>query len=127
MPIAAGSQDIRSKVLAAVDKAFAEPVRFSFMREGQVDPSRAPIEIKAPLRVGGGKETNIAGGFAQDWRSRLAAGKAELSIDADAYTGPAIKKGDKVRALSRRSQPWFEVLRVDDRGENRLVLELGEV
>ena len=54
------------------------------------------------------------------------AGKGELHIDRATYTGPPVRPGDAVQALSRPGRPWFEVLRVDDRGETRLVLELGE-
>ncbi|MFC5039201.1 hypothetical protein [Tianweitania sediminis] len=104
-----------------------EIVRLSFLKSGQVDATRPAIEIEAILRVGGGEETNVSGGYASTWRTQLAAGKAELHIDAATYQGPTIKTGDRVRALSRVHKPWFEVLRVDDRGETRLVLELGEV
>lgn len=126
MPVVARHHSIRDRVLAAVDKVFAEPVRLSFLAEGAVDPTRAAVEIEGVLRVGGGNETNMSGGFAQDWRSRLAAEKAELHLNAATYQGPQIRTGDRVRALSRRSQPWFEILRVDDRGEARIVLELGK-
>lgn len=127
MPIAARFHGPRDMVLAAVDKAFAEPVRLSFLKSGAVDPTRQPVETEAVLRVGGGGETNIAGGFAQTWRTQLAAGKAELHINRAAYSGPQPRPGDRVRALSRHGQPWFAVERVDDRGEARLVLELSEV
>ncbi|NDV88798.1 hypothetical protein GTW51_19055 [Aurantimonas aggregata] len=127
MPVVARHHSIRDRVLASVDSVFAEPVRLSFLKSGAVDPARPAVEVEALLRVGGGNETNVAGGWAQGWRTQLAAGKAELSIDAALYAGPAIKVGDRVRAISRRGQPWFEVLRVDDRGETRLVMELGEI
>jgi len=127
MPVAARHHEIRDRVLAAVDKAFAEPIRISFLKNGAVDPSRQPVDVEGVLRAGGGKETNAAGGFAQSWRTQLAAGKAELHLNAASYAGPTIRTGDRVRAVSRRAMPWFEVLRVDDRGESRLVLELGEI
>ncbi|WP_172123215.1 hypothetical protein [Devosia sp. 919] len=126
MPIAARFHDARDQVLAGVDKAFAEPVRLSFLKKGVVDPARPPVDIEAVLRVGGGNETNIAGGWAASWRTQLAAGKAELHINAANYAGPAIRTGDRVKALSRKAEPWFNVERVDDRGEARLVLELSE-
>lgn len=127
MPVAARFHGPRDMVLAAVDNAFAEPVKLSFLKNGRPDPVRPSVEIEGVLRVGGGNETNMTGGFAQTWRTQLAAGKAELHIDASKYEGPAIKTGDRVRALSRRGQPWFAVERVDDRGEARLVLSLSEV
>ena len=126
MPVAAGYNDIRGLVVAGADKAFAEPIKVSCLRGGMVDPDRPPIEIEAVLRVGGGNATNMAGGFAQSWRTQLAAGKSELHIDQGKYPNLTLRYGDAIRALSRPGQPWFEVTRVDDRGENRLVLELGE-
>lgn len=119
-------QQIRDRTVAAVDAVFAEPVKLSFFNDGEVDPARPAVEISAVLRVGGGKESSLAPGTSRAWRSKLAAGRAELHIDRSLYAGPAVKSGDRVRALARRGQPWFEVLRVDDRGDTRLVLELGE-
>ncbi|WEK06859.1 MAG: hypothetical protein P0Y65_20685 [Candidatus Devosia phytovorans] len=119
-------QALRDRSAAIVDQQFAEPVKLSFLKGGAVDQARPAVEIDAPLRVGGGKETNADGGVGRSWRTQLAAGKAELHIDRATYVGPSIKSGDAVQALSRPGQPWFEVLRVDDRGETRLVLELGE-
>lgn len=126
MPIAARFHDLRDLVLDTVDDVFAEPVRLSFMKNGAVDPDRAAVDIEALLRVGGGKLSRAEGGAGRAWRSKIASGKAELHINAAAYSGPQIRTADAVRALARPGQPWFEVLRVDDRGENRLVLELGE-
>lgn len=119
-------QQIRDRTVAAVDTVFAEPVKLSFLKDGEVDPGRPAVEITAVLRVGGGKESSLAPGTSRAWRSKLAAGKAELHIDRSRYAGPDLQSGDRVRALARRGQPWFEVLRVDDRGDTRLVLELGE-
>lgn len=119
-------QQIRDRTVAAVDAVFAEPVKLSFLRDGAVDPARPAAEISAVLRVGGGKESSLAPGTSRAWRSKVAAGRAELHIDRSLYAGPAPQSGDRVRALARRGQPWFEVLRVDDRGDTRLVLELGE-
>ena len=126
MPVAANFHEIRDRVVAAVDKAFAEPVKLSFMKKGRVDPDRAAVQIDAVLRVGGGKETNISGGRGTSWRTKLAAGKAELHIDRVTNPELIVTPGDAVQALSRPGEPWFEVSRVDDRGDNRLVLELSE-
>ncbi|HEX5935817.1 MAG TPA: hypothetical protein VFY63_16785 [Pseudorhizobium sp.] len=120
-------QQIRDRTVAAVDTVFAEPIKLSFLKDSEIDPSRPAVEISAVLRVGGGKESSLAPGTSRAWRSKLAAGKAELHIDVSRYSGPPVTSGDRVRALARRGQPWFEVLRVDDRGDTRLVLELGEI
>lgn len=126
MPVAARFHDLRDKVLAGVDHVFAEPVRLSFFKSGALDPSRPAIEIEAVLRVGEGKTTSVAGSRDVGWRSRIVADKAQLHIDRAAYTGPQPQQGDKVRALSRHGQPWFEVADVDDRSHTRLVLNLNE-
>jgi hypothetical protein len=127
MPIAARFHELRDRIVSAVDAKFAEPVKLIFMKNGEVDPERLTIEtFDAVLRVGGGKESSVAPGASRAWRSKLAAGKGELHIDGARYAGPPFKKGDRIRALSRRGEPRFEVLRVDDRGDSRLVLELGE-
>ena len=127
MPIAARFHEIRDRVLAGVDQRFAEPITLSFMKKERVDPDRAEMQIEAILRVGGGKRSRASGGASESWRTRIAPGKAELHIDRANYTGPAFATGDKVRAIARSGEPWFEVLGIDDRGEARLVLELGEV
>jgi len=117
----------RDELLAAVDQEFAEPVRLSFLTGGVVDPSRPAIEIEAILRVGGGKETKVSGGQDRDWRSAILAQRAELHIDPARYPAIVARAGDRVKALSRLGEPWFEVLAIEDRGMTRLVLQLGEV
>lgn len=119
---------IRDRVLRLVDHVHAEPVRLSFMKGGAVDPARPVVEIEAVLRVGGGKETAVSGRSADSaWRSRIQAQRAELHIDRTRYPLIVARKGDRVKALSRPGEPWFEVLTIDDRGMTRLVLQLGEV
>ena len=117
---------LRDRALAAVDETFAEKVRLSFMKNGQPDPARPMREIEAPLRVGGGKESSVSGGTDQAWRTRLQAQRGELHIDRAKYPDLKFIKNDRVRALSRPGEPWFEVLAVDDRLATRLVVHLGE-
>lgn len=126
MPVSARFHDLRDKVLASVDSKFAEPVRLSFMKGGLVDATRPTIDIDAVLRVGEGKSTSVSGGASQTWRSRIVADKAQLHIDRTIYTGPQIRGGDKVKAIARHGEPWFEVVDVDDRSHTRLVLNLNE-
>lgn len=126
MPVSARFHELRDKVLATVDFKFAEPVRLSFFKSGVLDPSRPAVEIEAVLRVGEGKNTSVSGGNSMSWRTRIVADKAQLHIDRAAYTGPQPKTGDKVKALSRWGEPWFEVADVDDRSHTRLVLNLNE-
>lgn len=126
MPVAARFHDLRDKVLVGVDHVFAEPVRLSFFKSGALDPSRPAIEIEAVLRVGEGKTTSVDGGRAQSWRSRIVADKAQLHIDRKKYPDLVVRTGDKVKALSRPGEFWFEVSDVDDRSHTRLVLNLNE-
>lgn len=127
MPVAARFHAVRDRVCGAVDRVFAEPVLLSFLHENEIDPARRAVEIEAVLRVGGGKQTSIGGGRGETWRTQLATEKAELHIDRARYSGPLPKKGDRLCARSRPGEPWFEVLRVDDRSHVRLILELGIV
>lgn len=117
---------LRDAVLSAVDHVHAEPVLLRFLKGGVADPARPAVEIEAVLRVGGGKETAVAGGQERSWRTRITAQRAELHIDPVAWPGIKAMTGDEVRALARPGQPWFEVLAIDDRGSSRLVLQLGE-
>jgi len=96
------------------------------LKNGVVDPARPMIEIEAVLRVGEGKNTSVTGGGSAGWRTRIVADKAQLHIDRKTYTGPQPKQGDRVKALSRWGEPWFEVADVDDRSHTRLVLNLNE-
>lgn len=126
MPVGSGYSAIRAAVSRSVDKAFAEPVHFTPLRDGRADATREAMDISAVLRVGGGEEGSLSGSASGDWRSRLAAGRAELHVDRVQYPSLIVRIGDKVRAISRPGRPWFEVKRVDDRGDTRLVLALSE-
>ena len=119
---------LRDRAMAVNDRVFAEPVQLSFLKNGVVDPTRPSplLPIEAPLRVGGGKETNVDGRDSSVWHASIQAGRAELHIDPVKYPGLKFIKGDKVRALARSGQPWFQVLAVDDRLSTRLVVQLGE-
>lgn len=125
--MAARYQALRDRVVASVDRVFAEGVRLSFMKDGQPDPDRSMVEIEAPLRTGGGQETSVTGGLSQGWRGMIVAGKVELHIDMRAYPDLVVREGDKVRANDRPGKPWFEVLAIDDRDFTRVVLQLGEI
>jgi hypothetical protein len=116
-----GWRELEAKVDARMARTFGERVRLSFFASGVVDPTRPAIEITAILHCGG--DDSFAAGTG--YRTRLSAGKAELVIDRSTYTGPTIKTKDKVRALDRAGQPWFEISTVSDKYSNLLVLSLG--
>ena len=120
-------QAIRDRIIAANDRIFAELIFFSPMRGSVQDDKRSARNIEGVLRVGGGSETSVANRQATDWRSRIVAGKGELHIDWAAFPGLIVRQGDRLRAMTRPEVPWFEVLAVDDRSFDRLVLQLGEI
>lgn len=114
---------LERRVDGVMGRSFGENVRLSFMDKALVDPTRPAVEIRAVLHVDGDDAKPIGPGG--EWRSRVATGPAELLIDRSTYTGPAPRKGDKVRALDRTGQPLFEVATVSDRDSNLLRLTLG--
>lgn len=127
MPVADNITDLRADLTAGVDLRWAERIGLFFLKGGAVDPDRANVEINAVLRVGNERSVGPTGGLAQSWGMRIAANKAEMHIARDGYNGPAIRKGDKVRAVERLGQPFWEVAFVNDRHASRLILSLTEV
>lgn len=115
------------KLEAAVDRtitgAFGERVRLSFMKNGVTDPARTAVVVRALLHVGA--ENIEPMGPAGTYRGTAAIGSAELLLDRAAYTGPVPLRGDKVRALDRAGEPWFEVSSVSDRETNLITVTLG--
>lgn len=119
---------LRNRILAVTDHVFAEPVRLHPMKNGAVDTGRPVVQFEAVLRAGGGKETLVSGlRTDKAWRAKIQAQRSELHIDRAKYPDIVARTGDKLRGLARPGEPWFEVLGVEDRGEARLVLQLGEV
>lgn len=118
---------IRDRVSKAVDKTFAEPVKFFPLNEGESDPDREILEIEAPLRVNSGRAMGPTGGVSGSWNSKIEAGKGELHIDRAVYPELVIRKGDKFQAIARIGEPFFQVEHPNDRGQSRLVIELSEV
>lgn len=110
---------------SAVDRTFSEPLALFFLAKGKADAMRVNLTVEAPLVVGAGASDSPAGRV-QSWGSRIASGKARAFIARSTYSGPAIREGDKLRAVNRAGQPWFEVAHVDDRDATRLILHLVE-
>ncbi|WP_234186419.1 hypothetical protein [Shinella sp. NM-101] len=124
--LAARFHQLRDRTLAEVDRFRAEPVKLSFFKDGALDPDRPAREIEAILRADAGRDASVSGGTDRDWRSRVSSQRSELHVDRAKYPDIAFKRGDKVKALARPGEPWFEVLSVDDRSEPRLILTMGE-
>lgn len=112
---------------AAVDRtitgAFGDNVRIAFMHSGAVDPTRAAVTVRAVLHVIGGDPVRTGPG--DYYRGNVATHTAELLLDRSTYTGPIPIRGDKVQALDRAGQPWFEVASVSDRFTNLIAVSLG--
>ena len=126
MPVAARYHRIKNRVLKTVDRALAEPVTIWPFNDGSADTTRNKVDVEGVLRVNGGQVSNAAGGYSGSWRSRISAGTAQMHIDRAQYPDLLVKKGDKLKAMSRHGQPLFLVERIDDRGLSRLVVELSE-
>ncbi|WP_245384556.1 hypothetical protein [Rhizobium leguminosarum] len=126
MPIAARYHELRNRVVATVDDKLAEPVRLSFMKNGQTDPDRLQRQIDAMLRTGEEKPVGSDGGSDKTWRTKIAAGQAELRVDRAKYPDVDFEKGDAIRAMSRPGEPLFEVLSVNRRDHSRLIVRLGQ-
>jgi hypothetical protein len=124
MSVFARFHKLRSEALAKVDEVFAEPVQLLFLDKGREDVNRASCEIEAVLRVAMSK--NKSATTASSARKKLFnAEQSTLNINRECYFGPEIKIGDRIRAVSRDGEPFFEILTIDDRSHKRLVLELG--
>lgn len=119
-------QAIQQQAISAVDAVMAEAVLVYPLSKGMADTTRAHTELRCVLRVGNVRDQNVAGDLGKAWSQRIALGKAEAHIDQSAYAGLDIRKGDKLRAVDRPGQPWFEVLTVNERAQGRTVLALGE-
>lgn len=126
MPVAARFHELRDRVVATVDMKFAEAVRLTFMKGAAPDPAKPQITIDAVLRTGNEKSASIASSNSRTWRSKIAAGQAELHIDRTVYPDIVLQKLDTVRAMARPGKPAFEVLSVNDRDHSRLIIGLGQ-
>ena len=122
---------VRDKVVAAVDKQFAENMLFTPKASSSQygapvdDATRDGFEIEGILRTKG--KDNDTGGDRRNFQSRVKAEGATLSIDHKLVpAGIEFKKHDQFKALDRPGNPVFEVLKTDDRKITRLVIYLGE-
>lgn len=109
-----------------MDRSWSEPVRVSNFVGAVASPDNPPKDIRAILETFDGSASDLDGGNAQSWQTRLSAGRARLRIHRDTYPDIVVAIGDAVCALTRRGRPWFTVLEVNDRDDTHLVLELGE-
>ncbi len=118
--------DIFADAAEAVDEAFSEAIGIFPMRDLEADPGRPDLKIEAELRIGEIKEESLGGPNARGWKSRIAKGKAELTITRSSYAGPELVKDDKIRALDRPSKPWFLIDDVNRDHPTRIIIQLSE-
>jgi len=124
--LAARFHALRDRTVAATDKTFAEPVRLSFLKGGAVRPGSAGArQSRLCCASAAARKPMSAAATRRPGARASQAQRGELHIDRTVYPDLKFSKGDKVRALARPGQPWFEVLTVDDRLSTRLVVQLG--
>ncbi len=127
MVLPARYHDVQNRIKSGVDHLFAEPIGIFYLKGAEPDPDRDDPEdpIEAILRVGSTAAKNMSGGTSKSWNSRIAAEKAELHIDHTVYETLALKKGDKIRALSRGGEPFFMVEYSNVRAKPRTIVHLS--
>lgn len=116
----------RNKVLKAVDKCHAEPIRICPLKNGDTDPDREIVEIEAVLRVNQIPGKGPTGGVSGNWKSSVDAIPAKLQVDRAVYADLIIKKGDTIVALSRPGQPSWTAENPNNQGAARYIIELSE-
>lgn len=117
---------LEARVDKAMTRAFGEQVRLSFMKGGRADPDRGQLVVRGVLHTGGNDSFPLSMTDGQSFRTRLAAGQAELFLNRSEYGGPAFEPGDSVRALDRAGQPRWEVASISDRYSHLIVVSLTE-
>ena len=116
----------RDLAVRAVDGLMGETLRLVPLESGRTDPARPPRDVISPLRVGV-EENDGVSGKSKSWGSRIASGKAQAHISRAEYPDLVLRQGDRLRAVERAGQPWFEVDAVNDRDHARMIVELVEV
>ena len=106
-------------------RLFREPVCLSFFKQGLVDPTRPKIEqIDAQLHLP--EETDgKTGRSSSQFQTEVVSGVGLLIIQKADFVDRALITGDKVCALDRAGQPWFEILSVDTRGADQIVAKIS--
>lgn len=109
---------------AIVVRAFSEPVRLSFLKNGTIDPDRPAQNIEAVVHHPNAEgSVSLGGGMI----TMLSASGAALVIERAAYPGIILEAKDRVRASNATGVlVWYEVKSVSDRFSSILVAELNE-
>lgn len=117
-------QNLTAMATRTADRAFGEPVRLSFLKDGQVDPGRPPMDLpRVQLHLPG--ETDVVPSRSNSsFTTHVMGGTGLLIIQKAGFLGE-LRQGDKVRADRRTGQPWFEILAVDATGTDQIVAQLS--
>lgn len=118
--------DLREELMDEVDEVWAESLRHLPMKGGAPDPDRAPSVFSALLRTGHRAPERAGFGRGDAMRPAMTSDGGTLRIDRQEFPDLEVRKGDKLVALDRESQPIFEFQSVDDRSHLRLICELGD-
>ena len=116
----------RDLAVRTVDELMGETLRIVPLDGGRADATRTPREVISPLRVGV-EENDGVSGKSKSWGSRIASGKARAHISRTEYPDLLVRQGDRLRAVERAGQPWFEVDAVGDRDHARIIVALVEI
>lgn len=114
---------LRDRSAKVVDAVFAEPVFLMPKASTNVEDG---VTFEAPLRTGERDAKGMSGGRGQGWNAQIAGTAATMYIDGVANPEARPKEGDRLHALAREGQPWFEVAFVDSRNHARIVVHLRE-
>ena len=111
---------------ALVERVHGDLLRISFMANGKLDPDRSQIEVRAIVSVSEPELMQFRGGGKNAMRGEVGACHAVLYLDHATYTGPALRVGDKIRALEKPGQPVWQIAQVADRDQGLMKFPLTE-
>lgn len=139
MPIASNFRDVMSFTVAAVDKAFAEPLRIRPMVVGRytttpkADPERP---VRAVVGIYTEKQVkhemlDAAPGMGRNFGSDLLVADLSLSVQTSAlYVDDVLvlpQKGDQIDRTEIAGAPALEIVAVDNDGALRTVFKVVRV
>lgn len=96
------------------------------MNGGKSDGERPQVSVRAIISTEDVSAVSFKGRGGDDMRSEFAGADAMLYLDRATYTGPAPRKGDRVRAIERAGEPIWEFSHVNDRDDAFIIVKLTE-
>lgn len=117
---------LKNRLPSMVDKFHAERVMFIPIKNGGADQTREREQITGVLRVRPNEAKGPQSGNASTFKSKAKSNDAELYLDAANYAEFKIEQGDKIQAIERAGQPFFQVECRNPRDQNRITVELSD-